>query len=159
MRVTFRLTDYWPDTDIPAHLVETLESIGCIVPDAGAYSWAEYSAEINDLLRSGLSFTVEGNQKSDLSVANQLFDQFQLLEAKITTAIAGLDSDHHFNQKCNVHISGIGLLAITEVSIYYDLCTDTLQSLLSEGWRIVAVCPQPNQRRPDYILGRSPSNT
>lgn len=26
---------------------------------------------------------------------------------------------------------------------------------LDAGWRILAVCPQPDQRRPDYILGRT----
>ena len=28
--------------------------------------------------------------------------------------------------------------------------------VISEGWRILAICPQPNQRRPDYIMGRLP---
>jgi hypothetical protein len=36
-----------------------------------------------------------------------------------------------------------------------DACTDELRRHLDDGWRIVCVCPPLNQRRPDYILGRS----
>jgi len=35
-----------------------------------------------------------------------------------------------------------------------NCCTDALQTELNNGWRIIAVCVQPNQRRPDYVLGR-----
>lgn len=35
-----------------------------------------------------------------------------------------------------------------------DACTDQLQGALNSGWRIISACPQPDQRRPDYILGR-----
>lgn len=61
----------------------------------------------------------------------------------------------YLNQKCSVAVSGIGLLSVEQVKIEADLCTDRLQELLDDGWRIVAVCVQPDQRRPDYILGRS----
>ena len=54
-----------------------------------------------------------------------------------------------------VHVPNIGLLAMTEVCHVDDACTDSLQELLNEGWRILAVCPPNAQRRPDYILGRS----
>jgi hypothetical protein len=35
-----------------------------------------------------------------------------------------------------------------------DACSDALQNELDNGWRIIAACPQPDQRRPDYSLGR-----
>lgn len=44
-----------------------------------------------------------------------------------------------------------------EVKIYHvDINgrTDVLQEQIAKGWRIIAACPQPDQRRPDYILGR-----
>lgn len=47
-----------------------------------------------------------------------------------------------------------GLSDIDKVKVLTDLCTDDLQEELDAGWRVVAVCPQRNQRRPDYILGR-----
>lgn len=60
------------------------------------------------------------------------------------------------NERCSVAVAGLGLLTITEVEAHEDLCTHELQKRLDDGWRIVAVCVQPDQRRPDYILGRSP---
>jgi hypothetical protein len=55
----------------------------------------------------------------------------------------------------NIHIPNIGLLAINEVRVENDFCTDALQELLNDGWRILAVCPPNSVRRPDYILGRT----
>lgn len=52
-----------------------------------------------------------------------------------------------------VHLPGNELLRIREVQVQEDCCTDVIQKLLTEGWKIIAVCPQPS-RRPDYILGR-----
>ena len=59
-----------------------------------------------------------------------------------------------FNAKCNVHVPNLGLLKIKTVDYVCDMCTEELQRKLDAGWRIVACCPQPNQRRPDYILGK-----
>jgi hypothetical protein len=60
-----------------------------------------------------------------------------------------------FNEKCAVVVPGLGLLAVNEVQVLYDYCTEDLQRFLTDGWRILAVCPQPTQRRPDYVLGRT----
>lgn len=54
-----------------------------------------------------------------------------------------------------VSVAGLGLLAVREAKVLEDLCTDELNEQLQEGWRILAVCPQPDQRRPDYVLGKS----
>lgn len=59
-----------------------------------------------------------------------------------------------FNAKCHVSVPGLGLLLLNEVQVEKDCCTDRLNDLLRDGWRIVAVCPQPDQRRPDYVIGR-----
>lgn len=58
------------------------------------------------------------------------------------------------NQKISVALPGLGLLAINDVQVAEDCCTNGLQDYLNDGWRILAICPQPDQRRPDYILGR-----
>ncbi len=58
------------------------------------------------------------------------------------------------NQKVNVAVPGFGLMAIRQVDCRYDLCTDELRRALDDGWQILAICPQPDQRRPDYILGK-----
>lgn len=59
-----------------------------------------------------------------------------------------------YNNKCEVHMPGNMLATYNQVQLLEDSCTDALQSALSAGWRIIAVCPQPDSRRPDYIMGR-----
>ncbi len=55
----------------------------------------------------------------------------------------------------HVHLSDSDLLRIREVDLLGDACTDELRDWLSRGWVILAIIPQPGQRRPDYILGRT----
>ena len=62
-----------------------------------------------------------------------------------------------YNQLVNVAVGG-STLPIDVVKVVEDYCTDQLQKELDSGWRIVAVCVQPNQRRPDYILGKTNEN-
>lgn len=59
------------------------------------------------------------------------------------------------NEKCHVAVAGLGTLSINEVVVEQDYCTQDLQKALDAGWRILAVMVQPDQRRPDYILGRT----
>lgn len=49
---------------------------------------------------------------------------------------------------------GHSLAMFNAVMLMSDACSDALQDNLNQGWRILAVCPQPDQRRPGYILGR-----
>ena len=53
-----------------------------------------------------------------------------------------------------IAVPDMALMYIDEVCVETDFCTDALQSMLDDGWRILAVCPPNSQRRPDYILGR-----
>lgn len=57
-----------------------------------------------------------------------------------------------------IAIPNLQLFSIREVCLLEDSCTNELQDRLDAGWYILAVCPPANQRRPDYILGRSPPN-
>lgn len=54
-----------------------------------------------------------------------------------------------------ISVANVGLLSVRTVHYLQDCCTDELQRHLNEGWRILAVCPPNDTRRPDYILGRS----
>lgn len=54
-----------------------------------------------------------------------------------------------------ISVANVGLLAIDHVSVLEDCCTDALQDELKKGWRIIAVCPPNDKRRPTYIIGRS----
>lgn len=53
-----------------------------------------------------------------------------------------------------IAIPGFGLLSVSKVTHLDDACTDELQGMLDQGWKILAVCPPNSQRRPDYILGK-----
>lgn len=57
--------------------------------------------------------------------------------------------------KVFVQVPHVGLLAIDEVEVLEDCCTENLQGRLDTGWRILCVCPPNAARRPDYILGRT----
>ncbi|NLD21638.1 MAG: hypothetical protein GX664_04030 [Bacteroidales bacterium] len=57
--------------------------------------------------------------------------------------------------KVNVHVPNLGLLIINEVNCLENCSTGVLQEYLDKGWRILAVCQQPDKNRPDYILGRT----
>jgi hypothetical protein len=78
------------------------------------------------------------------------------LEGKISKVNQVVDKvkDNTFNNKVNVHVGGGLITTYNEVLLREDLCTDVLQLDLNNGWRVIAVCIQPDQRRPDYILGR-----
>lgn len=60
-----------------------------------------------------------------------------------------------FNKRCQQQQPNLALLNVTETMLLEDSCTDNLQGYLAKGWRILAIQPQPDQRRPDYILGRT----
>lgn len=59
-------------------------------------------------------------------------------------------------QASQVHLPGNELLYITDVKVVTNACTDELRAELEECWKILAICPQVGQRRPDYVLGRIP---
>lgn len=67
---------------------------------------------------------------------------------------ANMAGNNHFNEKVEVYTPGMGLMLFNRTMLLQDGCSDALQTELDNGWRIIAACPQPDQRRPDYILGR-----
>ena len=58
------------------------------------------------------------------------------------------------NERIHVATPGDTLAKYDQVQVLTDCCTEALQEELSKGWRILAICPQPDQRRPDYVLGK-----
>jgi hypothetical protein len=70
--------------------------------------------------------------------------------------------DHELEQTENylkghithIHVPNMALLTYNEITNLDDSCTDEIQRMLNDRWRIIAVCPPNAQRRPDYILGR-----
>lgn len=54
-----------------------------------------------------------------------------------------------------VHVANVGLMQIQLVEVLEDCCTNELQDWLKRGWRIIAVCPPNNTRRPAYVIGHT----
>ena len=99
--------------------------------------WGEFVADVDALPLSALQHA---------KLVSTTYKGITELELRVRTVI---------NQKVNVAVPGLGLLAIREAMVRTDLCTDELNEWLKEGWLILAICPQPDQRRPDYVLGRT----
>jgi len=83
-------------------------------------------------------------------------ERMEHLAAKMETFASsfGATGNAHFNERVEVYTPGMGLMLFNSVMLAEDACTDALQTHLDQGWKIIAACPQPNQRRPDFILGR-----
>ena len=85
----------------------------------------------------------------------QYREQVDILNKMISKTLENLKqtSELSWNAKVAVPVS-TWLNNVNEICLKEDCCSDALQDHLNDGWRIMAVCPQPDQRRPDYILGR-----
>ena len=93
--------------------------------------------------------SVEGMQAILLETQNKI--------SKFQKQVESFNNDkfgNTFNDRINVHTGGGLLVTYNEVMLLEDSCTDALQVELNNGWRIIAVSIQNDQRRPDYILGR-----
>jgi hypothetical protein len=66
----------------------------------------------------------------------------------------GNRQDFPKNASVQLHLPNYVLTSFNKVIVEEDCCTDNLQKRLDEGWRIIAVCPPLNARRPDYVLAK-----
>lgn len=46
------------------------------------------------------------------------------------------------------------MLEMKELMVSTNACTNEINECLKQGWKLIAILPQHNQPRPDYILGR-----
>lgn len=95
----------------------------------------------------GMPKTVEQNY-------THVIQEIVAVQEKLENALQKFDKQIQFNEKVNVHVGGFALMSINQVGFAEDLCTERLQEIMNKGWRILAVCIQPDSRRPDYVLGR-----
>ncbi|MCA1021553.1 hypothetical protein [Halobacillus litoralis] len=102
-----------------------------------------------------LEIKIKGAPKSVDTNYNDVLSMMNEVSRKIDEANQRFSKAVEFNSKCDVHVPNLGLMSINKLAYATDYCTEELQRLLHQGWRIISVCPQPDQRRPDYILGMS----
>lgn len=151
----------WRET-FDESLVESDKDYKLVVP-ADAYQISELNNYIVELERftsvfPNLEISIKGVPKSVGSDNQDLISQMNRIAEKIEDAKNRFEKVVEFNQRCEVHVPNLGLLNINQLAYATDYCTEELQRLLHQGWRILAICPQPDQRRPDYILGMHKSN-
>ena len=94
----------------------------------------------------------DATQSNELA---QYREQVDILNRMIGKTLDNLKqtSELSWNAKLAVPVN-TWLNNVNEMRLLEDCCTDALQDVLNDGWRMIAICPQPDQRRPDYILGR-----
>lgn len=101
-------------------------------------------------------FYIEKSIKSEEPTVQNIQSLLNKIEEKTKQIDKTIDimKSQTFNQKVSVHVGGGLIVTYNDLCLKEDCCTDALQTELNNGWRIIAVCVQPDQRRPDYILGR-----
>ena len=116
------------------------------------------SEQLVELMTSGEEVSIKqevplGSVSLDI---NEALSKFTLLCDKLEGRLEHMTKPdgYQYNERVNVHMPGQALSTYNQVQLLLDCCSDGLQDSLDEGWRIIAACPQPDQRRPDYILGR-----
>lgn len=137
-----RLIELAKDTEFV--LPKLKEIFGSLLPTAEhlelEYMWPETAV---------VDMETEGRYLSDLGV------EFNVKKFKGTLPLQAILPDRKEPVTVYVQVPHIGLLAMNEVLLEEDCCTDKLQDRLDSGWRILCVCPPNAARRPDYILGRT----
>lgn len=74
----------------------------------------------------------------------------------VATSGDGESADLQYNDKVRAMQPDDAVMGrVVRLRLLENACTDEVQGRLAEGWRIIAVCPQPDQRRPDYVLGHA----
>lgn len=132
----------------------TAEQVAAMQPyvtetiDVEKKGWHTYTGDIVRLLAAapGVKIEVDGGEVPGVAWL-EIVDRLTRIEQAPSKTV--------INERCNVTVPGLGLLLIDEVNYLLDACTEVLQERLAAGWRILAICPQPDQRRPDYVLGRT----
>jgi hypothetical protein len=116
--------------------------------DGRVRSFESYDADLREVLRIVPADRIKLQEMEPDGLAD-LVEAVEQLGARIAAMQPA------FNERVQVVVPGFALMEIRHVEVRRDYCSDALQEDLDEGWRILAICPQPDQRRPDYILGRT----
>lgn len=95
----------------------------------------------------GMPKTVEQNY-------THVIQEIVAVQEKLENALQKFDKQIQFNERVDVHVGGFALMSINQVGYAEDYCTEKLQDILNEGWHILSVNVQPDQRRSDFVLGR-----
>lgn len=117
-------------------------------PVNGDHYWSEYTGDVMAVMDALPGVAIELIPGAiPVPVWLELMAELKALGVAVGTGQTRL------NDRVNVVVPDLGLLQMRRVAVRTDYCTESLQLDLDRGWRILAICPQPDQRRPDYVLG------
>lgn len=142
IKFTHQLREGWQDTTYSF----SFSDIEIFMNKEDFFDFIESGHDVKVISRH----TVSGAEV-DLSNAAE---KAQQIVDKLESLLKSSFPEVNYNSKCDVHVPGLGLIALNRTLLLEDSCTDALQDALNDGWRIIAACPQPDSRRPDYILGK-----
>tara|TARA_R110000851_G_scaffold191919_1_gene342467 strand:+ start:144 stop:629 length:486 start_codon:yes stop_codon:yes gene_type:complete len=103
-------------------------------------------AQVLEMMSRGITVSVESEVRTSVDIAGAL--------ATMSDKPLKVSGGDQYNTHCEVHMPGQALSMYNDILLLEDVCSDALQTSLNNGWRIIAACPQADQRRPDYVLGR-----
>lgn len=115
-----------------------------------------YTGHLEDVIKSlpkGFTASVQGD--APLSMHAAVLAELRHINAKLVAIDAPFDRyPQQYSRDLGAHVPSEALLRVRETMVLDNCCTEVLDGKLEEGWRLLAVCPQPDQRRPDYVIGR-----
>lgn len=134
-----------------ARLTELLNTMGLVPHYNSVICNAEQALQ---LLSSDYCEKYEDVSKTVIPVSGAgTISKLEVLMSELLSKVNRLN-EISFNEKCGTAQPNSALLDTAELLLLQDACTDLVQENLAKDWRILAIQPQSDQRRPDYILGR-----
>jgi hypothetical protein len=139
--------------DLTPEQLEALRPHVRELPNVARYPNNGYFTYEGDVLAAkralpGVSLKLE-DVDVPLTTFEVVLERLESIERKLAAPVPA------FNDRVAVSVPSFAQMMISDVTVLENSCTDQLQEHLDMGWRILAICPQPNQRRPDYVLGRT----
>lgn len=107
-----------------------------------------------DQLLTLMKLKQEPTIEHELTIGDSMDGIAQRMEKIVEKLERVPTGNSEYNEKCEVHMPGNALMTFNHTMLLQDACTDALQEAIDAGWRIICAQPMPDQRRPDYILGR-----
>lgn len=117
-------------------------------------TWKDEEKKEIDFEYDSMIFYVQEFQSIDSDLWNHItFSPLPMLEMM---GGGRINSENVFEaaKRNQIMLPNNVLMDMKELAIEIDQCTNSINEMLKDGWKIIAVLPQHNQRRPDYILGK-----
>lgn len=130
------LKDYFKDINIEGSEFQSIDEIYIELEDIPEWMFKINSIKIKPI--KALKFVAKDYDIPNLNKVKDLSSNKEVIEFVKTV-----------NQ---VVMPGYDLLEYKGILVLENSCTEDINEHLKSGWRIIAVLPQHNQRRPDYVL-------